>query len=329
MLGIDLAFFFIRLTIIVIKSIGQGIAKLHTFLIIDIDTYGLVATEAGDTSYMIFVQNVMELILPTAVSLTIIFWIYGLVHSLGDYHVNLRPENFFKAFFRLALALAAVGNASAIFKYIWNIGLELIGSVNTALLTDNLFEIPEDVQNMYLPESYKGITGITAILDIIKVDFNELLYAGFQGTIFALVLLIGMIVALVILVMLLMRIINIYMYFIVAPIGLSFTGGKFTENIGFSFVKAFIKEALRGFVMSACFAMYGIFLRTNALMTTFFFSDDGPIATIINAFSFFKGSPSIEEIHATVWCISTLLGMVLLLILIMQSDRWTRELFVM
>lgn len=167
-------------------------------------------------------------------ALLVLFFVAGVMKTMGNFSEIKRPEQALKLFLRFAIAKGIVTH-----------GMELMLAI---------FKIIQGISTTIMSKSSFQASGVSLPQTIIDAINN----CGFFESIplWAITLLSGLFVLILSFILILTvygRFFKLYMYTAIAPIPLSSFAGEPTQNVGKSFIKSYVAVCLEGaIIVLAC-----------------------------------------------------------------------------
>ena len=180
------------------------------------------------------ITNINGALQAVGFALLVLFFVIGVVKTMGNFSEIKRPEQALKLFLRFAIA-----------KGIVTYGMELMLAI---------FKIIQGIVSTIMAKSTFQATGVSLPQQIIDSINN----CGFFESIplWAITLLGGLFVTVLSFILILTvygRFFKLYMYTAIAPIPLSSFAGEPTQNVGKSFLKSYVAVCLEGaIIVLAC-----------------------------------------------------------------------------
>lgn len=180
------------------------------------------------------ITNINGALQAVGFALLVLFFVIGVVKTMGNFSEIKRPEKALKLFLRFAIA-----------KGIVTYGMELMLAI---------FKIIQGIVSTIMAKSTFQATGVSLPQQIIDSINN----CGFFESIplWAITLLGGLFVTVLSFILILTvygRFFKLYMYTAIAPIPLSSFAGEPTQNVGKSFLKSYVAVCLEGaIIVLAC-----------------------------------------------------------------------------
>ena len=182
-------------------------------------------------------------------ALLVLFFVIGVMKTMGNFSEIKRPEQVFKLFIRFAIA-----------KGIITYGMELMLAI---------FKITQGIATTILAKSSFQANSMTLPQEIINAINNT----GFFDSIplWAVTLIGGLFILVCSFVLILTaygRFFKIYMYTAISPIPLSSFAGEPTQNIGKSFLKSYVGVCLEGAIIILACVIFSAFVSTPPVADT-------------------------------------------------------------
>ena len=182
-------------------------------------------------------------------ALLVLFFVIGVMKTMGNFSEIKRPEQVFKLFIRFAIA-----------KGIITYGMELMLAI---------FKITQGIATTILAKSSFQASSMTLPQEIINAINNT----GFFDSIplWAVTLIGGLFILVCSFVLILTvygRFFKIYMYTAISPIPLSSFAGEPTQNIGKSFLKSYVGVCLEGAIIILACVIFSAFVSTPPVADT-------------------------------------------------------------
>lgn len=180
------------------------------------------------------ITNINGALQAVGFALLVLFFVIGVVRTMGNFSEIKRPEQALKLFLRFVIA-----------KGIVTYGMELMLAI---------FKIIQGIVSTIMAKSTFQATGVSLPQQIIDSINN----CGFFESIplWAITLLGGLFVTVLSFILILTvygRFFKLYMYTAIAPIPLSSFAGEPTQNVGKSFLKSYVAVCLEGaIIVLAC-----------------------------------------------------------------------------
>lgn len=182
-------------------------------------------------------------------ALLVLFFVVGVMRTMGNFAEIKRPEQALKLFLRFAIAKGIVTYGLELMLAVFKI----IQGIVTTIMAKSSFQ----ASAMTLPQS---------IIDAInKCGFFESI------PLWAVTLLGGLFVTVLSFILILTvygRFFKLYMYTAIAPIPLSSFAGEGTQNIGKSFLKSYIAVCLEGAIIVLACVIFSAFVTTSPSVDT-------------------------------------------------------------
>jgi hypothetical protein len=173
--------------------------------------------------------------------LLVLFFVVGVMKTLGSFSEMKRPEVAVKMFVRFALAKAAVTHGLELMMALFSIVQGLIARIMTASGFAG-------ANNTVLPESIKDAINNTGFFESIPLWAVTLL-----GGLFITVLSFIMIMSVY------GRFMKLYMYTAIAPVPLSSFAGEPSSSMGKSFIKSYAAVCLEGAIVVLACVIFSLF----------------------------------------------------------------------
>lgn len=182
-------------------------------------------------------------------ALLVLFFVIGVMKTMGNFSEIKRPEQVVKLFIRFAIA-----------KGIITYGMELMLAI---------FKITQGIASTILAKSSFQASSMTLPQEII----NSINNTGFFDSIplWAVTLLGGLFIigcSFVLILTVYGRFFKIYMYTAISPIPLSTFAGEPTQNIGKSFIKSYVGVCLEGAIVVLACVIFSAFASTPPAVDT-------------------------------------------------------------
>ncbi len=182
-------------------------------------------------------------------ALLVLFFVVGVMKTMGNFSEIKRPEQALKLFLRFAIA-----------KGIVTYGMDLMLAV---------FKIIQGIVTTIMEKSTFQASGITLPETIIDAVNN----CGFFESIplWAVTLLGGLFIMVLSFILILTvygRFFKLYMYTAIAPIPLSSFAGESTQNVGKSFLKSYIAVCLEGAIIVLACIIFSAFAASPPVVDT-------------------------------------------------------------
>ena len=182
-------------------------------------------------------------------ALLVLFFVIGVMKTMGNFSEIKRPEQVLKLFIRFAIA-----------KGIITYGMELMLAI---------FKITQGIASTILAKSSFQASSMTLPQEIINAINNT----GFFDSIplWAVTLIGGLFIlgcSFVLILTVYGRFFKIYMYTAISPIPLSSLAGEPTQNIGKSFIKSYVGVCLEGAIVILACVIFSAFASTPPAVDT-------------------------------------------------------------
>ena len=206
-------------------------------------------TFKGGTVWSVII-NIHGAIMAVGLGLLVLFFVIGLVKTLGSFAEMKRPEVAIKVFIRFVLAKAAV-----------TYGLELMMA---------LFRIVQGLMSTIMGAS--GIGGGTpAVLPSEIID--SINSVGFFDSIplWAVTLIGGLFITVLSFIMIMSvygRFFKLYLYTAIAPVPLSTFAGELSQSVGKSFIKSYAAVCLEGAIIVLACVIFSAFASAPPVVDT-------------------------------------------------------------
>jgi hypothetical protein len=196
------------------------------------------------------IVNIHGAVQAVGLGLLVLFFVVGVVKTLGSFTELKRPEIAVKMFIRFALAKAAV-----------TYGLELMTA---------LFGVAQGLMSTIMDASGVG-GGASAVLPPEIIDAIE--SVGFFESIplWAVTLIGGLFITVLSFIMIMTvygRFFKLYLYTAVAPVPLAAFAGEPSQNVGKSFIKSYCAVCLEGAVIILACVIFSAFASSPPVVDT-------------------------------------------------------------
>ena len=177
-------------------------------------------------------------------ALLVLFFVMGVVKTMGSFTELKKPEMAFKCFIRFVLAQAAVSHGMELMLALITVGQ---GMVSTIMTSSGLSTIPD----MTIPAEMVTIIENVGFLESIPLWAVTLLGS-----------LIIWVLSLVMILTVYSRFFKIYMATAIAPIPLSSFAGQPSSSIGVAFLKSYAAICMEGCVIVLACVIFSAFATT-------------------------------------------------------------------
>lgn len=179
-----------------------------------------------------------------ALSLTVLFFIYGIMKTCGNFAELKRPEQALKYFIKFALTKGLVTYGISIIISIIDIVQSIIFKVSAqgSLLIDKI-TLPTDIINAINSASFWDKIPLSAVAILCNLFIT--------------------IISFVILLTIMGRFFKLYLYVAVSPIPLSTYAGEPTQEIARHFLKSFVGVCMEGVIIILSFFIFNAYATTT------------------------------------------------------------------
>lgn len=178
-------------------------------------------------------------------ALLVLFFVMGVVKTMGSFTELKKPEMAFKCFIRFVLSQAAVSHGMELMLALINVGQ---GVVSTIMTSSGL----STISNMTIPAEMVTIIENVGFLESIPLWAVTLLGS-----------LIIWVLSLVMILTVYSRFFKIYMATAIAPIPLSSFAGQPSSSIGVAFLKSYAAICMEGCVIVLACVIFSAFATTQ------------------------------------------------------------------
>jgi len=189
--------------------------------------------------------NIHGTVKAVGLALLVLFFVVGVMKSMGSFAELKRPEVAVKVFIRFAIAKAAVTYGLELMMALLSIVQGLISTIMSASGIGN--GTPPAVLPVEIVEAINGVTFFESI---------PLWAVTLLGGLFIMVLSFVMIMSVY------GRFFRIYLYTALAPVPLSTFAGEPSQSIGKSFIKSYCAVCLEGAVIVLACVIFSVFAST-------------------------------------------------------------------
>lgn len=197
----------------------------------------------GGTIWNVIV-NIHGAVQAIGLALLVLFFVVGVMKTMGSFAELKKPEHALKVFIRFALAKAAVTYGLELMMALFNIVQELISTIMTA--------------------AGFGAAGQTVLPSEIVTAVED---CGFFESIplWAVTLIGGLFITVLSFIMIMTvygRFFKLYLYTAIAPVPLSAFAGEPSQNVGKSFIKSYAAVCLEGAIIVLACIIFSLFAST-------------------------------------------------------------------
>ena len=182
-------------------------------------------------------------------ALLVLFFVMGVVKTMGGFADMKRPEQAYKCFIRFILAQAAVSHGMELMLALVTVGQ---GMVSTIMTSSGL----STISDMTIPAEM-----VTIIEDVGFLESIPLWAITLLGSLFIWVL------SLVMILTVYSRFFKLYMATAIAPIPLSSFAGQPSSSIGVAFLKSYAAICMEGCVIVLACVIFSAFATTPPAVT--------------------------------------------------------------
>lgn len=187
------------------------------------------------------IVNIHDAVQAVGLGLLVLFFVIGVMKSLGSFAEMKRPEVAVKVFVRFACAKAAVTYGLQLMMALFSIVQGLVARIMTAAGFAG-------ANNTVLPESVKTAIENTGFFESIPLWAVTLL-GGLFITILSFIMIMSVYG----------RFFKLYMYSAIAPIPLASFAGEPTSSMGKSFIKSYAAVCLEGAIVVLACIIFSLF----------------------------------------------------------------------
>ena len=197
----------------------------------------------GGTIWNVIV-NIHGAVQAIGLALLVLFFVVGVMKTMGSFAELKKPEHALKVFIRFALAKAAVTYGLELIMALFNIVQELISTIMTAagFSAAGQTVLPSEI--------------VTAVEDCGFFESIPLWAVTLIGGLFITVLSFIMIMTVY------GRFFKLYLYTAIAPVPLSAFAGEPSQNVGKSFIKSYAAVCLEGAIIVLACIIFSLFAST-------------------------------------------------------------------
>lgn len=182
------------------------------------------------------------------IALLVLFFVIGIMKTLGSLQEIKRPEQAFKLFIRFAIAKIVVTH-----------GLELMLSI-FEIIQGVVFEIKNSAGMLNLNDTVLPTSIVDAIESCGFFESIPLWAITLIGSLLITVL------SFVIILTVYGRFFKLYIYSAIAPLPLSTFAGEGTQSVGVSFIKSYIGVCLEGAIITLACIIFSLFATGNTVL---------------------------------------------------------------
>ena len=197
----------------------------------------------GGTIWNVIV-NIHGVVQAIGLALLVLFFVVGVMKTMGSFAELKKPEHALKVFIRFALAKAAVTYGLELMMALFNIVQELISTIMTAAgfgaagQTVLPYEIVTAVEDCGFFESIP-LWAVTLIGGLFITVLSFIMIMTVYGRFF-----------------------KLYLYTAIAPVPLSAFAGEPSQNVGKSFIKSYAAVCLEGAIIVLACIIFSLFAST-------------------------------------------------------------------